>query len=250
MKPTALLGVLVVLAAASAVWLLALRGPPPVTLTDATLMQMGGEGNYGLSLKIANEGGPDRLISVRSAEAERVMVMGASTEAGLPVPAGATPSLSGDGVHGMLMGLGDVTEGRLIPVTLVFETAGEISTRARLVGEEAMDHGEGYPVPPDEPAPTVELSVTKDGDGWAATVQTTGFRFAQDLVDGPHEPGAGHGHVYLAGLKLQRLYQPEFRLGALPPGEYELRVTLNTNDHRTYMVEGAPVTAALRVGTD
>ncbi len=250
MKPTALLGVLIVLAAAGAVWLLALRGPPPITLTEATLMQMGAPGSYGLSLKIANEGGPDRLLSVQSAEAERVMVMGASTEAGLPVPAGATPSLSADGVHGMLMGLGDGTEGRLVPVTLVFESAGEVSTRARIAGGGAMDHGASYAVPPAEPAPTIAVSVTRDGDGWAATVETTDFRFARDLVDGPHEPGTGHGHVYLGGLKLQRLYEPGFRVGALPPGDYELRVTLNTNDHRTYMVEGAPVTASVRVGTE
>jgi len=95
-------------------------------------MQMGAPGNYSLSLKITNEGAPDRLLSVQSAEAERVMVMGASTDAGLPVPAGATPSLAMDGAHGMLMGLGDVAEGRLVPVTLVFENAGEVSTRARL----------------------------------------------------------------------------------------------------------------------
>ena len=118
MKPTALLGVLLVLAAAAGIWLLALR-PAPIMLTDATVMQMGAPGRYGLTLKIANDGGPDRLMSVQSAQAERVMVMGASTEAGLPVPAGATPSLSEDGVHGMLMGLGgDMAEGRLVPVTL------------------------------------------------------------------------------------------------------------------------------------
>ena len=59
----------------------------------------------------------------------------------------------------------------------------------------------------------------------------------------PHVPGTGHAHLYLNGLKLGRLYVPSARIGALPPGDHMVRVTLNANDHRAYVVDGDPVTA-------
>ncbi|MEC8197159.1 MAG: hypothetical protein VX228_12815, partial [Pseudomonadota bacterium] len=70
------------------------------------------------------------------------------------------------------------------------------------------------------------------------------FEFTPDLVDGPHVPGTGHGHIYINGLKLGRLYSPTTTIGNLPPGQHEIRVTLSTNDHRAYVVNDIPVTAS------
>jgi len=66
----------------------------------------------------------------------------------------------------------------------------------------------------------------------------------------PHVAGEGHGHVYLNGLKLARLYAPRFQIGALPSGTYEVSVALNTNDHRPFVVDDQPVTAAVSVTID
>ena len=75
-------------------------------------------------------------------------------------------------------------------------------------------------------------------------VETTDFTFNEDMADGPHVPGVGHAHLYLDGVKLQRLYHRDATIGALPPGSYLVRVTLNTNDHRVYMHKGAPISAS------
>jgi len=40
------------------------------------------------------------------------------------------------------------------------------------------------------------------------------------------------------------MYTPEARIGALPPGDHRIEVTLNTNDHRAYVVGDVPVTAS------
>jgi hypothetical protein len=60
----------------------------------------------------------------------------------------------------------------------------------------------------------------------------------------------GHGHIYVGGMKIGRLYQPEARIGTLPKGEHQVRLTLNTNDHRAYVVGDQPVTATATIVVD
>ncbi|WP_240453827.1 copper chaperone PCu(A)C [Chachezhania antarctica] len=88
---------------------------------------------------IENEGdSADRLIGVRTGAAARaelhthkesadgVMQM-LKVEDGIPVAAGGTHMLARGGDHVMLMGLtGPLEQGSSIPVTLIFETSGEI----------------------------------------------------------------------------------------------------------------------------
>ncbi len=245
MKPFAIVGALLVFAVAAAMYVYLPRGPQ-ITLTDAVLTPMGGA--LMLTANIDNPGGPDRLISVSSGDSAGAVLMGGSGD--LAIPAGSTPSLASDGLHAMLQGVtGDIAEGRLVPVKLTFETAGDVTTRAR-IGAMEMDHDAVFDVPESEPKPTLSLLVFPDGGGWRIEAKTDDFTFSRDAVDGPHQPGIGHGHLYLDGLKLQRVYGPIARIGALLPGTYEMRVTLNTNDHRAYVVDGAPVTATAQIVAD
>ena len=64
-------------------------------------------------------------------------------------------------------------------------------------------------------------------------------------MDGDHVAGTGHGHIYLNGLKLGRLYSSSAEIGPLPSGVHVVRVTLNTNNHKAYVVDGKPVTATV-----
>ena len=107
---------------------------------------------------------------------------------------------------------------------------------------EAHSHGPSDPqVISDDPL-SVDISAQVD-DAGAVDVQinTTGFRFAPELVDQPHVPGKGHGHVYVNGEKLGRIFDSEYRVDELPPGEHEIRVALYTNDHSILVFDGAPV---------
>lgn len=215
-----------------------------VTVTDAELVPMGD--GFMLTAKIENTGGADRLTGVASDAAGSVMLMGSGAD-GLAIPAESTPGLSGDGVHAMLSGIiGGNDEGRLVPVSFWFERAGKITTRARIDTAD-MDHGTSYSVPDGEAMPDVFITAKPQGHGWKIEVITGGFTFSKEAVDGPHQPGVGHGHLYLNGLKLQRIYEPEVFIGALPTGTHQVRVTLNTNDHRAYNVGDALVTAVAEI---
>lgn len=260
-KPLIAIAILMIVAAGA--YLLVSRSvPTQVLLSNVTASPIKGEpGDAGVYMTIRNTGGPDRLVAVRSIVAQRALLEHSTADSGLPIPAGSEPSLSSDGAFVRLSNLrGDLRDGRMIPITLLFENAGEQRTQARLVMSQAPEMAEGanhmmemsnaLAVLEGEPAPRLSLDVEPDGDGWKVRLATEDFTFSRDGSESGHVPGAGHGHLYLGGLKLQRLYEPEARIGALPPGNHEVRVTLNTNDHRPYMVDGHPVVATVRITAD
>lgn len=213
--------------------------PEALVIRNAALHPMGDALIF--VAQIDNPGRADRLTGIGSEAAARALI----TKPDLVVPAGSAPTLAMDGAHGVLMGVhGSTDEGRLIPVTLWFERLGDVSTRARIVGT-GMDHSAKFNVPEGEPSPALSLQVAPDGEAWRVALEVDGFTFSEEAVDGPHQPGVGHAHLYLNGLKLQRLYGTEAVIGALPEGAHEVRVTLNTNDHRSYAVDGKVVSAAV-----
>ncbi|MCA0873004.1 copper chaperone PCu(A)C [Seohaeicola saemankumensis] len=252
MKPAKPLITLIFLGLVAAGAYVLLQPDPPgkITLENATAAPIVGEpGAVGVFLHIDNEGPPDRLTSVQSASARQATLSNGS----LAIPAQSTPALAGDGAFVRLDGVtGELQDGQLIPLTLSFENAGELSIQARLVAPKQTGQAKDFGlfgigdiclVGDGEPAPEISLAVRQDGDGWQVTVETVDFSFEKDMADGPHVPGTGHGHLYLNGLKLQRLYSDTALIGALPQGTHTLTVTLNTNDHRAYVVGDRPVTA-------
>ncbi|KMW59150.1 hypothetical protein AIOL_004131 [Candidatus Rhodobacter oscarellae] len=230
-------------------FLLFTEEPSGITVSDVKLEPMGG--GFALLAKIENQGAPDKLLGVGSDAASRVAFSGATGD--LAVPDSGTASLAMDGVHGMLMGLqGGTTEGRLVPVTLWFERAGRVAARARISGGAGMSHDALHVVPEEETAPTISMQLSQKGPTgpWEGQLTVENFSFAKDAVDGPHQPGQGHAHLYLNGLKLGRLFTTEFTIGELPAGTYEVVVVLNTNDHRSYATGRVPVLASETITAD
>lgn len=86
-----------------------------------------------------------------------------------------------------------------------------------------------------------------DGGGVAVNISADNWRWAPESVDGPREPGAGHAHIYVDGVKIGRVYGPGYDLVGLEPGERHIRVTLNSNDHKLLAVNGEPVEASATV---
>jgi len=220
-----------------------------ITVTEARLTPMGD--SFALTIAIDNPGGPDKLLGIGSEAASNVMLMGAGERLELAIPAQSTPALAMDGAHAMITNIvGDGGEGRLLPITLWFERSGGVETRARISGDDLMAHGAGFEVPDDALKPEVRIMAQPEGKDWVIRIEATNFQFNKDAVDKAHQSGSGHGHLYLNGLKLQRVYSDEVRVGALPPGHHIFSVTLNTNDHQTYFVDGLPVTASITVLSD
>lgn len=235
---------------------LALRpAPMQVRADQAVAVPIEGEpGALRLFVTLTNSGGPDRVIGAQSPLAGQISVIGPPD---ITLPGPGTAILAVDGAHLRMTGLDPgLRHGAVVPVTLTLASGGRIATRAILsdpvqVGEAAalglLSLGGICRVGEGEPAPAMTLNVVPSGNGWQVAVAAKDFHFTEPVDGIGHVPGYGHGHLYLNGVKLQRMYTPGAVIGALPPGEHQVEVTLNTNDHRAYVVGDTPVTATVQI---
>ena len=238
--------VLVVLAAVL-VFLTLRDQPPQVAILGgkATAMQADGD-MYLAGLTLVNAGGPDVLLGATSPTGAQVTLMNpAAPDAPLAIPGGSMAILARDGAH-MMVQAGDAEPGSFIPVTLNFREAGEVATRLEVAQGAPMVHDMTGGVS-ETPSPTVQIVpvTTPSADGFEITLDTTNFTFLREENGAPHVPGEGHGHLYLNGLKLDRLYEPTTQIGALDPGTYTLMVSLNTHEHDPYVDDGGQVSSSL-----
>ncbi|MEL0101147.1 MAG: hypothetical protein VW862_05555 [Euryarchaeota archaeon] len=56
-----------------------------------------------------------------------------------------------------------------------------------------------------------------------------------------HVDGQGHAHYYLNGEKLGRLYGNAFDVSGLTEGNHTLMISLNSNHHGNYVIDGEQV---------
>ena len=234
-----------------ATWYLNSRNDSVVSLLDARATQVHGEPNtFVVTLTIQNNGDATELVGVESPSADSAMIVNSGYEgASIIIPAQSKGIMAADGTHIMLMISADLfDEGAFIPLTLTFEDYGVVTTRLLNAGSDMteMNHGRSRGV---SVTPSPKLSVSAPNgvskSGFDIKLEVEDFSFVLAPNDAQHIPNEGHAHVYLNGLKLGRLYNSAFTLGAVPANEYELRVTLNSNDHRPYLTEGSAVQEVL-----
>jgi len=218
-----------------------------VTVTNAQAVPMGASGTiFMVTLDMQNDGPAVTLTDVRSPSGADVSVMNpAFMGAPLTIPADGTGLLAMDGAHVMLsLQDGSFSEGTFQPLSLSFDDGSQVVTRVIRTKPSGMRHGMSDAVGV-SPAPSITLVPPDlvDGKGFEVGAALENFEFVIAPDDAAHVDGQGHAHIYLNGLKLGRLYEDRFNLGALSAGDYTLRVALNTNDHRPYADQDAPVEA-------
>ena len=81
--------------------------------------------------------------------------------------------------------------------------------------------------------PQVTVDAYKDLDsGYNIRIITTNFEIVPEHVGTVFVPNEGHGHLYVNGEKVARVYGEWYHLDSLPPGKHEIKVTLNSHDHK------------------
>ncbi len=108
----------------------------------------------------------------------------------------------------------------------------------------SMDHG------PTESSVPIEVGVVAMAEDTGAVnvhIVTDGWRWAPEEVNQDDTPGAGHAHIYVDGVKLNRVYGPYYHIPNLDAGDREIRVTLNANSHGELTYAGQPLEATTMV---
>ncbi|WP_171176427.1 copper chaperone PCu(A)C [Ruegeria sp. HKCCA4633] len=232
-------------------------GTPQTTMkvSDGRAIPMGASGSmFMVTLNLQNDGEPRTLLAVTSPSGGQTSLMNPGRDGPLVVPGSDTAQLAMDGAHVMLqVPEGAFPEGTYHALALEFDDGTEVVTRIlhpeATGGARGMDHSmsNGIAV---SPSPTIELAQDPDvsTDGFAIEISVENFEFVLIEDSAPHVDGQGHAHIYLNGFKLGRLYEERFEIGALAPGDYILTVALNSNDHRPYVFEAAPVALTYSFG--
>lgn len=97
-------------------------------------------------------------------------------------------------------------------------------------------------------APQVGITVEPDAmTGGNVTLSTNNFTFTPEMVNSAHVAHTGHAHLYVDGIKIARLYGPHFHIPNLPVGEHEVSVSLSSNEHAYYTVDGQRIAARTTV---
>jgi copper(I)-binding protein len=244
----------------------------PILVSNVKAVKMS-DSMYSVYLNMQNNGEPDFITEIKATDQNNAFVMGAHPTFGVAIPQGSSPSFSSDGAHIMLnVGASSYKAGEFIPLTIVFKNSNpqqikavvedpNASSENMTIGDssEAMDHskmdhsmhqmGAAIEMGSDQNPPSIEMTVAQNANNsWSINLTTQNFEFFEPETEPlEHKEGQGHGHLYLNGLKLQRMYSNTATIGALPAGQHIISVTLNSNDHRAFSVEGAPITASAEV---
>lgn len=97
----------------------------------------------------------------------------------------------------------------------------------------------GYPA---RELPDVLMDITEDPmGGFNIRITTTNFKFTPENVNTDNRMYEGHAHLHINDEKVARIYGEWYHLQELPPGTYEVTVTLNSNTHDDFCIRGVPI---------
>lgn len=245
----------------------------PILVSNVKAVKMN-ENMYSVYMNMRNDGEPESIKNIQSTDKINAFIMGAHPTFGITIPQGASPSFSSDGAHIMVNTQGvNYNIGEFIPLTIVFANSGSQQIKAIIedpvsrtkntmsMGDESssmdhsqMDHsmhqaGAAIEVNPDKDTPKIEMKVSQNKNKtWSVRLTTHNFEFFEPKTEPlTHKSGQGHGHLYLNGMKLQRMYSNTATIGELPKGQHLISVTLNSNDHKAYTLNDEPISASSEI---
>ncbi|MEM6715526.1 MAG: hypothetical protein AAF827_17460 [Cyanobacteria bacterium P01_D01_bin.6] len=137
--------------------------------------------------------------------------------------------------------------GESTPPTTETPHEGEHHDHGGHEGHAGHSHGR-LMIPAGQPIPEITLDVFPDPvAGWNLQVQTANWTFAPEAVNTISNLTEGHGHLYINGEQVTRIYSEWYYIPSLPPGEHILTVGLNANGHEALIHGGEPIEASVKV---
>ena len=145
--------------------------------------------------------------------------------------------------------------GGAIGVALTVALQGTTAMTGMDMGDTVMADMPDHQHPPrnvavDAPLPSVTHLVFPDAmDGYNVQIMPLNFTFTPAAINRAVRDNEGHAHIYVNGIKIARVYGRWVHLpfALFQPGENEVRVTLNANDHSEWAINGEPISSTVKV---
>lgn len=102
----------------------------------------------------------------------------------------------------------------------------------------------------DAPIPSVSHLVFPDVmGGYNVQILPRNFTFTPAAINREVRGNEGHAHIYVNGVKIARVYGSWFHLPStlFQPGDNEVHVTLNANDHSEWAINNEPISSTVKV---
>ena len=115
---------------------------------------------------------------------------------------------------------------------------------------ETFAHHPGHKIEANKPYPSVNLEIYEDNmDGYNLFIKLENFILTPMDVGKKNKSNSGHIHLYVNDIKIGRVYSNWFHI----PGRYFnlkeniIRITLNSNLHDSFAINGNPIKSEIKV---
>jgi len=103
--------------------------------------------------------------------------------------------------------------------------------------------------------PQLNISITADDmSGYNLNLDTSQFQLEspRNIGNTPKGVVEGHGHLYVNGTKIQRIYGTDVHIPGkhFKKGMNQISVTLNSHDHRVWQKEGKAILSTVFINTE
>ena len=111
-------------------------------------------------------------------------------------------------------------------------------------------HNNPVYIPDNIAVPSIEAIIHNDSiSGVNLQLIIENFTFTPESAGFDHIDGTGHAHLYLDERKIARLYGNWFHIEKIPEGTKQIRVTLNSNNHRPLFANGGIISSVIELKT-
>jgi len=115
---------------------------------------------------------------------------------------------------------------------------------------ETFAHHPGHKIEANKPYPSVNLEIYEDNmDGYNLFIKLENFILTPMDVGKKNKSNSGHIHLYVNDIKIGRVCSNWFHI----PGRYFnlkeniIRITLNSNLHDSFAINGNPIESEIKV---
>ena len=115
---------------------------------------------------------------------------------------------------------------------------------------ETFAHHPGHKIEANKPYPSVNLEIYEDNmDGYNLYIKLENFILTPMDVGKKNKSNSGHIHLYVNDIKIGRVYSNWFHI----PGRYFnlkeniIRISLNSNLHDSFAINGNPIESEIKV---